>query len=72
MDIKDILGAAGGPSAVARKIGRHHSTVLRWTRVPPRHARAVAALTGIALHVIRPDIYPAPSPVPSQSPGEHP
>jgi DNA-binding transcriptional regulator YdaS (Cro superfamily) len=60
MDTRTIITLAGGPSRVARAIGVHHSSVVKWTRVPPLRARAVARLAGLQPHDVRPDIYPPP------------
>lgn len=62
MDTSEIIRRAGGASKVAKTIGRHHSSVLGWTRVPAEHVRAVAALSGIPAYEIRPDIFDAPPP----------
>jgi DNA-binding transcriptional regulator YdaS (Cro superfamily) len=61
MDIRDIIKAGGGCSALAKALGLHHTTVLGWLHVPPRHVREVARLTGLPLHQLRPDLYDAPS-----------
>jgi DNA-binding transcriptional regulator YdaS (Cro superfamily) len=45
---------------VARLIGRHHATIVRWRRVPAEHAVAVSQASGLALHEIRPDVFPVP------------
>ncbi len=60
MDTSEIIRAAGGPVRVANLCGlRSHSTVSEWAEVPPRHVLKVADASGIAPHVIRPDIYRA-------------
>lgn len=60
MEITDIIAAAGGASRVAKELGRHHSSVLGWTRVPAEHVRVVAKLSNIPAHRIRPDIFDEP------------
>lgn len=53
--------AAGGPSALAKKLGLKPQGVSQWTQVPAKHALAVEELTGVSRHDLRPDIYgPAP------------
>jgi DNA-binding transcriptional regulator YdaS (Cro superfamily) len=64
MDITDIIRRAGGASRIARSIGRHHATVLRWRQVPAQHARQVEALSGIPRHELRPDLFDPPAPAP--------
>jgi hypothetical protein len=59
--VKDILESSGGVVKVARAIGRHHTTVMGWTRIPAEHARAIRDLSGLPLHEIRPDLWDAPS-----------
>jgi DNA-binding transcriptional regulator YdaS (Cro superfamily) len=65
MNIADIIRAAGGASKVARAIGRHHATILRWRQVPAQHARQIEALSGISRHQLRPDLFDAPTPAPA-------
>ena len=61
MNIRDIINAAGGPVALARQLGIQHSSVCEWDEVPAKRVPAVSAATGLARHVIRPDMYEAPS-----------
>lgn len=60
MDIAIIIKAAGGVTSLAKKLGISHSSVIEWKRVPPRHAMKISEITGIALHELRNDIFPAP------------
>ena len=57
MDIQDIIKRAGGASKIAKAIGRHHSSVLGWNKVPAQHVRAVSVLSGIPPAQIRPDVF---------------
>jgi len=59
MDIKQIIRSAGGPLAVSRAVGRHHSAVCKWWRVPAPLVLTVAGMSGIPAHAIRPDVFPA-------------
>ena len=60
MEAHEIIKAAGGPVRVAKLCKlRSHSTVSEWTEVPPKHVLTVSDASGIAPHVIRPDIYRA-------------
>jgi DNA-binding transcriptional regulator YdaS (Cro superfamily) len=60
MDISEIIRRGGGASKIAHAIGRHHTSILGWTRVPAEHARAVETLTGIPKHELRPDLWDRP------------
>lgn len=60
LGMQAALRAAGGPSALARALGLVPSAVTQWRSVPPRRVPAVAAITGIPRHVLRPDLYEAP------------
>ncbi|MBS1068824.1 helix-turn-helix domain-containing protein [Gluconobacter cerinus] len=61
MDIGEVIRAAGGPKKVGEAIKRSHSAVCKWKQVPPIHVIAVAQLTNLDPHVIRPDIFPQPN-----------
>lgn len=55
--------AAGGPSALARKLGGKITpqAVGQWSRIPAERVQAVAAASGIPPHELRPDLFPAPA-----------
>lgn len=55
---RDIIKAAGGPTAVAAALGISFSAVMQWKRVPPRHMPKVAELAGRDMRAIRPDLFP--------------
>jgi len=57
MQIADVIRKAGGASRLARELGLHHTTVLGWTAVPPRHVPAVATLIEVSRHELRPDLW---------------
>ena len=63
MDLKDILKAAGGGVSLSIALELSHSTVFGWTRVPSHHVPAVARITGLDRHRIRPDLYEEPAPM---------
>ncbi len=65
--LQAIIRKAGGPSRVARELGRHHTSVLGWTKVPAEHARAVAKLAAVHPCVVRPDLYDPPAGLPVQA-----
>lgn len=50
---------AGGPSALAFKLGVAPQAVSKWRIVPPRRVLEVEALSGVSRHMLRPDIYGA-------------
>lgn len=58
---KDIVKAAGGPTAVAAALGISFSAVMQWKRVPPKHMPKVADLAGRDMRAVRPDLFPAPA-----------
>lgn len=61
MEVAEIIKQAGGVSKIAHAVGRHHTSVMGWKRVPVEHARVISDLTQIPLHVIRPDVWDAPA-----------
>jgi DNA-binding transcriptional regulator YdaS (Cro superfamily) len=61
MEMSEIIRRAGGLVKLAKAAGRHHATILGWTRVPPKHVKAVAKATGIPPHELRPDLWDPPA-----------
>lgn len=61
MEIREIIKAGGGPSKVGAAVGRAHSSVIAWTRVPAEHVRVVSRITGIPPHQLRPDLFDPPA-----------
>lgn len=57
-ELDRALAAAGGVTALARALALDPSTVSGWQQVPARHVGAVARLTGLAAHALRPDLFP--------------
>jgi hypothetical protein len=47
--------AAGGAKRLARKLNRSWQAIYHWEVVPDEHVLAVSRLTGISVHVLRPD-----------------
>lgn len=67
MDTREIIRVAGGPLKVGKAIGRHHTTVSAWLRIPAEHVLAIARMAAISPHVIRPDVFgPEPQPCAQQ------
>lgn len=59
IDVKEIVKAAGGPTALGSKLGIRPSAVSNWPHVPAQHLHRVASITGIAPSDIRPDLMPS-------------
>lgn len=57
--LDQAIRAAGGVSALARKIGIAQPSLSNWSRVPAERVLAVESLTGIDRAVLRPDLYGA-------------
>lgn len=56
-----IIELAGGRNALAEQLQVISASAIRqWVRVPAQHARRVAEITGLALHEVRPDLWPEP------------
>lgn len=56
----DALGP-GATAKLASELNISSQAVSQWKRVPPERAADVSRLTGIPLHELRPDVFPAPS-----------
>jgi hypothetical protein len=56
-----IRAETGLCSKIGAEIGRTRQAVFMWRRVPSVHVRAVARVTGLPPHVIRPDLYDPPT-----------
>jgi TorA maturation chaperone TorD len=59
--IEAAIRAAGGVSALARRIGIAQPSVSNWSRVPAERVIAVEAATGVHRSALRPDLYGAPA-----------
>lgn len=57
---QQAIDAAGGVLALARLLNISGAAVAQWDQVPATRCREVSKLTGLPLHVLRPDIYDAP------------
>jgi DNA-binding transcriptional regulator YdaS (Cro superfamily) len=61
--IERAIEAGGGVNALARALGIHHVSVIRWRhrgRIPAERVRQVSQITGIPAHELRPDLFDAP------------
>jgi DNA-binding transcriptional regulator YdaS (Cro superfamily) len=54
---REAKALAGGPSALASKLGIAPQAVSKWRIVPPRRVLEVEELSGVSRHLLRPDIY---------------
>jgi hypothetical protein len=51
------IKAAGGIRVLTRKLGIHQRVVEQWERIPVERLQAVAKITGLPQHVLRPDLF---------------
>ncbi len=56
-EIRKAIDKAGGPVAVARRLGVKHQAVSAWRQVPPARVRALAKIIRLSPAKIRPDLY---------------
>jgi hypothetical protein len=59
--LNKIKSQRGLAARIARECNINAATVSLWKKVPPHHAMTVSKVSGIPLHELRPDIYPAPN-----------
>jgi DNA-binding transcriptional regulator YdaS (Cro superfamily) len=52
------IKAAGGINTLARKLGIRHKAIEQWKRIPVERLQAVAKVTSLPQHVLRPDLFP--------------
>lgn len=55
--LQEAIRAAGGISALARRLGVAQPSISGWTRVPAERIAAVEAATGVSREVLRPDLF---------------
>lgn len=60
--LEAAIQSVGGVTALARLLKIKHVAVSKWQRTPHLRVPAVSRLTGIPRHVLRPDLYEAPTP----------
>jgi DNA-binding transcriptional regulator YdaS (Cro superfamily) len=56
--IDEAIAIAGGPTALAKRLGIKMPSLYSWKRVPSRRVLAVERETGIPRTRLRPDLYP--------------
>lgn len=57
------IDAAGGTKATADLTGVSLQAVTNWRargQIPPQHCHSVSVSSGIPMHELRPDVFPAP------------
>lgn len=54
--VSGVVALSGGPALVGAECGVSMQAVSQWKKVPDRHIRTVARMSGLAPGVIRPDI----------------
>lgn len=57
---KALVIKAGGPRALAKRIGTSRQAVAKWDRVPAHWVMLLSELTGEAPERIRPDVFGRP------------
>jgi TorA maturation chaperone TorD len=55
--LQQAIGAVGGTSELARRIGISQPSISNWSRVPAARVLSVEAATGISRAILRPDLY---------------
>ncbi len=58
--VRRLIKRFGTHKRLANALGITRSAVSQWRAVPPQQCLALHRITGIPLHELRPDIYPAP------------
>lgn len=58
LELEHVLKVVGGPTKLAGQLGIRPSAVTNWHAVPAKHMHRVAAITGIPVSSIRPDLVP--------------
>ncbi len=58
---KELVRRAGGPRALAERIGTSRQAVAKWDRVPAHWVRLIEDLTGEPAEKIRPDVFGRPT-----------
>ena len=59
-ELARAIEVAGGVNALARALGISSASVADWKQVPAGRVRAVAEITKLSKHALRPDLYDAP------------
>ena len=54
---KKAIVAAGGLSVVGRALGITPQAVYAWEICPRDHCQKLSELSGVPLHILRPDLY---------------
>jgi len=57
VEAKQVISAAGGPTALARELEVCHQAINFWKEVPPARVLDCERITGYSRYQIRPDIF---------------
>ena len=68
--LHEALMRRGAVTAIAKACEISTAAVSRWDRVPAERVKIVAEVTGVAPHLLRPDVVDAPAapPAPASAP----
>jgi DNA-binding transcriptional regulator YdaS (Cro superfamily) len=58
IELQRVIEMAGGKRALAARLGISPQAVNQWRQVPHLRAKRVAAIIGVPISRIRPDIWP--------------
>lgn len=65
--LRNAIARLGGVVRFSRAVGRPHSTILSWPRVPAERVVEIEEKTGIPRHELRPDLHLAPAAAPAEA-----
>jgi len=61
--VQRAIDSAGGVAKLAKAVGVKHTSVIGWRArgaIPAERVKLVAEVTGIAPHLLRPDVFEVP------------
>jgi len=59
--LERILRETGGTANLAARLGISKVAVNKWSVIPAKRAQAIAKITSVQLHEMRPDIWEPPN-----------
>jgi DNA-binding transcriptional regulator YdaS (Cro superfamily) len=57
--LRKAITAAGGISALARRLGISRVAILQWKKIPAERVLDIERVTGVPREQLRPELYPA-------------